>query len=337
MSAFNFNDGNGVYHTNDEAKIFKDPNAPVVEYNFKKTKIIKKVIRDGDLNKFKKLLDPKDNLEFFSILIEASGNDNFQIFKHLLETKPYHRWDLADLIDEMLDVENVSQDRILMIEYIFKQYGSIGRFTAELIIQKNIMYLFEILIDICMGDVWKNVIVYGRSNMIEYLESKNKDLPSNSNFLFDQAIKSGNIDMVNYVSSKGITFTNESFDIICRKSVSYGSIDWESNSNILTEEFTLKVADLLIKNNYPLDESLCAKAAKKGKLYLIKFLREKGCSWDKYVFINSMLENYNYDLDIISYAMENNCPCDTEVLQFAERMSWDLHEYLEDYYKHQND
>ena len=55
-----------VYHTNEEAKIFKDPNSQVVKYNFKKTKIIKKAIRDGDLNKFKKLLDPNDNLNFFN-------------------------------------------------------------------------------------------------------------------------------------------------------------------------------------------------------------------------------------------------------------------------------
>ena len=45
-----------------------------------------------------------------------------------------------------------------------------------------------------------------------------------------------------------------------------------------------------------------------------------------------MIVNKNYDLDIIMYAIENDCPCSEKVLTHSEQLgSIDLYEIIDEY------
>ena len=290
-------------------------------------------IKSNSLEQFKKIFNPNDDVDFSSILskcIPSDYNTTHEIFIFLCENINFEYEMLSEILDLILDNE-MFDSSILICEYLLKKNIN-GRDTQELIIQKNIFKLFKLLVDLrYKSNIWEDVIVYGRIFFIKYLEEKGKSLPENSN-LMELAIKSSNIDIVDFLISKGHDFPENTFDLICKKYFDIGHIDHHYYSNQLSESFTLKIAEYLIERKFPLNESICSKAAKNGKLYLIKFLREKDCPWDENVFINSMIVNKNYDFDIIMYAIENDCPCSEKVLTHSEKLgSIDLYELIDEY------
>ena len=290
-------------------------------------------IKHNSLDEFKKNFNPNDNVVFSSILskcIPSDCNTTHEIFIFLCDNINFEYEMLSEILDLMLDNE-LFDNTILICEYLLKRYIN-GKDTQELIIQKNIFKLFKLQVDLnYKSHIWDDVIVYGRMFFIKYLEDKGKSLPENNN-LMELAIKSSNIDIVDFLLSKGHDFPENTFDLICKKHFEIGHIEHHYYSNQLSESFTLKIAEYLIERKFPLNESICSKAAKNGKLYLIKFLRSKDCPWNENVFINSMIVNKNYDLDIIMYAIENDCPCSEKVLTHSEQLgSIDLYDLIDDY------
>ena len=290
-------------------------------------------IKSNSLDEFKKIFNLNDDIVFSSILSECIPRDSHtthEIFIFLCDNINFEYQMLSEILDLILDSE-LFDNIILICEYLLKRYIN-GRDTQELIVKKNILKLFKLQVDLnYKPHIWDDVIVYGRMDMIQYLEDKDKSLPKNNN-LMELAIKSSNIDIVNYLLSKGYDFLDNTFDLICQNSFEIGHIEYDYNFKRLSESFTLKIAAYLIEKKYPLNENICSKAAKNGKLYLIKFLRGKGCPWNENVFINSIIINKNYDLDIIMYAIENNCPCSEKVLSHAEQLgSIDLYDLIDDY------
>lgn len=304
------------------------------ELNFqKKNNKYNVAIKHNSLDEFKKIFNINDDVDFAHILCKCIPREKHmtpEIFIFLCDNINYEKQLLCELLDSILDSE-LFDNTISICEYLLKKYIN-GRDTQELIIRKNVFKLFKLQVDLnYKSHIWNDVIVYGRMFFIKYLEDKDKSLPEN-NHLMEYAIKSSSIDVVNYLLSKGCDFPDNTFDLICQKYFEIGHIDHSYYSKQLSESFTLKIAEYLIERKFPLNKNICSKAAKYGKLYLIKFLRENECEWDENVFINSMVINKNYDLDIILYAIENNCPCSEKVLTFSEELgSIDLYDLINNY------
>lgn len=84
-------------------------------------------------------------------------------------------------------------------------------------------------------------------------------------------------------------------------------------SKFMVNEGSLSGLKLLIQHGLKLDVSsfiskgLCARAAARGDLEMLKWLRDYGCQWDSYTCMNSATKN---SVNIVKWAILNGCPYD---------------------------
>ena len=143
-----------------------------------------------------------------------------------------------------------------------------------------------------------DAVVSGNLDLIKYLRSK--EIPWNEH-TFRFAVSSGNIALLQYLLESGCPHENPT---ICSNAVV--NDDYEK---------AVRVLQWLHDQRIPWDENTCFTSARKGNLKALKFARLNGCPWSEACLKRAALSR---SVEVVEYCLQNGCPIgNSDICRFA--------------------
>lgn len=165
----------------------------------------------------------------------------------------------------------------------------------------TLMWLIENECPIDYNDIVSAAIRNNHIGILEWVRV-NKHFDFNGkNFLSNEAIQGGHIDVLKYLHKNGVNWDIDSEPLYC--AATYGYVD---------------IMEYAFQNGCKLPEkeafSLCDIGAHNCNLNVIKWARKHGCHWNEKTFSYAAMYN---DIEMVKWFYENGCPWDEETSYVA--------------------
>ncbi len=183
------------------------------------------------------------------------------------------------------------------------------------------------------GDTVKFAVQYGRFELLKW--AIENGCPWNE-WVCPMAAEQGRLDILEWVRSKGCPWDSRTCSCAAYSN-RLGVLKWahangcpfdarEAYIQAITGNQLEMMRYLFDEGHLPEDVQLCSRAARLGRLDILKWLRGKNCPWDVSVSVQSA-ERKHYEL--FKWAIENGCPWAEQAgLWFVEDESMEMLKWL---------
>jgi len=171
--------------------------------------------------------------------------------------------------------------------------------------------------------------VAAESNQLDILKYliplTSKDMLLKVNGILDAGIRSGNLELVNYLHDKGCPLDIDAFTTIII-AAEIGNVEilqylrdigysWNANAcGSAAKNGHMDVLKYLHENGCPWDSTTCSDCTKGGHLEILKWLHKNNCPWDEWSCASAA---YHNQFEILKYLHEHNCPWDDKSTNMA--------------------